>query len=94
MAAIVAGSLILGWTALMALRALVRLAGEQRSEVLDLVVPALVLTGMSILLALRVPETALLEEGHRQVLAWSLLAVVMVQSFLPLRWLLRRKVSL
>lgn len=90
MAAIIFGGMILAWTAMMALRSLMRLAGLDSEELQDLVAPGVVLVVLVPLLAMVIPDTGLIDEGAGWTAVYACLAATMVLLFLPARRLLNR----
>lgn len=91
MAALVTGTLILAWAALMALRALMRLRGLDGREIQDLVAPGLVLVLFLPVIFFLIPGTGLLEQGHDRATLLGFLAVVLVVAVLPGGFALERR---
>ncbi len=90
MAAIIFGGMILAWTAMMALRSLMRLAGLGSDELQDLVAPGVALVVLVPLLAMVIPGTGLIDEGRGWAAVYACLAATAILLFLPARHLLNR----
>ena len=72
MAGIIAGSFLLGFAVLQAARALAVLAGLSSAVIQQLAIPLAVWLVISGLLILLIPDTSLIDAGHRPALLISL----------------------
>ena len=93
MAGIVAGSLLLSLAALLAARALASLAGLNAVGVQQLAIPLTVWLLLSGLLILLIPDTSLIDEGHRQALLLSLAGAAVLCLAPVARFLLHQRAS-
>ncbi|AJD47511.1 hypothetical protein S7S_05455 [Isoalcanivorax pacificus W11-5] len=91
MTAILAGVVLLGWGALAAARALLRLRGLDDPALMQLGVPAGVWLLCAGVLLIGLPETTLIDGGHTPTLVWSLVLITLICAVSPMLFWLRQR---
>jgi len=91
MAAILAGVVLLGWGALAAARALLRLRGLDSPALMQLGVPAGVWVVCVGIVLIAIPETSLISDARTTALIGSLVLLTLVCALPPAMFWLRQR---